>query len=97
MLCPEVLDEEGERFVGIKFPSTLLVHLHPWILWPNLFLGFPEVRPGFIQPWHQLGLGCIQAWLRMRPGFIQAVAGTWGWPGPLPGVGQGWGGLMERM
>lgn len=27
-LCSEVLDE---RFVGIKFPSTLLVPLHPWI------------------------------------------------------------------
>lgn len=66
------------------------------------------MRPGFIQPWHQLGLGCVQPWLRMRPGFIQpqhrsvAVLGpgaapAWGGSVRALGVGEGWGGLMERI
>lgn len=102
-LYSEVLDEGSERSVGIKsgvsqarcwfisilgFCSQLLCY----------FLAFlkARMRPGFIQPWHQMGLGCIQPWLRMRPGFIQprlcsvAVLGPRGRE-PLPEGGRGMG------
>lgn len=92
-LCSEVLDEEDQGFVGIKSSVSLarcwfisILGFYSQLL--CYFLAFlrPRTRPGFIQPWHQTGLVCIQPWLRLRPGFVQpqhhsvavAVAGTSG-------------------
>lgn len=99
-LCSEVLDEEGERFVRMKCGVSLARSWFISILGFSsqhlcYFLAFlkPRMRPGFIQPWHQMGLGCIQPWLRMRPGFIQprprsmAVAGAGTSGLALPGAG----------
>lgn len=90
-----VLDEEGQWFAGIK-SSVSLAHC-----WFTSILGFysqllcyflaflrPRMRPGFIQPWHQMGLGCIQPWLRLSQALSSPSITAWLVLGP----GGAWGG-----